>query len=207
MLFILLIVSTLILFLHSLTRFCMLVLRPRHTTTTTTTSNPPPLRVNTRIPDALPHLSTSEHDDDDNDFTPTTPIRVHLARDEEVAIGDVQTEKDDEMDLAMPPPAYGLWRCSVRADPNLLHWRKAENNMSASYTHPAERLVRATSLPQLSRATGQGQSGLVRHGLETVDREGEEGGEEEEMRRPPSYASDDRVELAVAAVLRLGSPA
>ncbi|TKA78615.1 hypothetical protein B0A49_02101 [Cryomyces minteri] len=205
-LFVLLILSTLIRFLHSLIKFCMLVLRPRHTTTTTT-PNLPPLRVNTRIPDLLPHLSSSEHADDDNDFTPTTPVRVHLARDEEAAIGDARTEKDDELDLAMPPPAYGLWRCSVRADPNLLHWRKAGNDTSTSHSHPTEWLVRVTSLPQLSRATGQGQSGLVRHGLGTVDRGEEEAGEGEEMQRPPSYASDDRVELAVAAALRLGSPA
>ncbi|KAB8446195.1 hypothetical protein FH972_025177 [Carpinus fangiana] len=32
------------------------------------------------------------------------------------------TNNIETMAPTAPPPAYGLWRCSVRADPNLLHW-------------------------------------------------------------------------------------
>lgn len=50
---------------------------------------------------------------------PSTPIRVALARDEE-AMG-VQSEATKH-----PPPAYGLWRESVRVDPNRIFWQRNE---------------------------------------------------------------------------------
>ena len=49
-------------------------------------------------------------------FTPVRPIRVRLARDEEIAIGSGDGAGDPEKEVSavsMPPPAYGLWRCSV----------------------------------------------------------------------------------------------
>lgn len=57
-------------------------------------------------------------------FVPPTPIQVHviadeLAPDENIA----QPGWDKDVDeVPNPPPAYGRWRGSVRADPDLLHW-------------------------------------------------------------------------------------
>ncbi|MCJ1468149.1 hypothetical protein MMC07_006777 [Pseudocyphellaria aurata] len=61
---------------------------------------------------------------DENGFAqPQRPIRVILARDEELGLHD---NEDGPIcsPIPPPPPAYGLWRCSVRADPNLIHWQR-----------------------------------------------------------------------------------
>jgi len=51
---------------------------------------------------------------------PPVPIRVALAGDEEAAgIANPVTK--------LPPPAYGLWRESVRVDPNRLFWQRNES--------------------------------------------------------------------------------
>ena len=42
---------------------------------------------------------------------PEQPIRVVLARDEEMGLED--NENDEDKELPPPPPAYGLWRGSV----------------------------------------------------------------------------------------------
>lgn len=56
---------------------------------------------------------------------PHQPIRVILARDEELGLDGTETvEEDKEIAVPPPPPAYGVWRCSVRADPNLIHWQR-----------------------------------------------------------------------------------
>ena len=45
---------------------------------------------------------------------PREPIRVILARDEELGLHDNNmVEEDKEIAIPPPPPAYGLWRCSV----------------------------------------------------------------------------------------------
>lgn len=68
------------------------------------------------------------------DFVPPTPIPVHVAADEvrpdsreaqptpsaDRASRAWETKVDD---LPNPPPAYGRWRGSVRANPDLLHWQ------------------------------------------------------------------------------------
>jgi hypothetical protein len=48
-------------------------------------------------------------------FSPDAPIRVHLASDEEIAAQDEEGVISEEKleSLKAPPPAYGLWRCSV----------------------------------------------------------------------------------------------
>ncbi|KAG6000899.1 hypothetical protein E4U21_004886 [Claviceps maximensis] len=86
---------------------------------------------------------------------PTKPIHVVLARDEEAAGIENETSKSH-------PPAYGLWRESVRVDPNRLFWQR---NESASPVVP---------LP--------------------------------ELRRPPSYASDDGISYIVEARPRSMAP-
>ncbi|KAI9817238.1 MAG: hypothetical protein M1827_001351 [Pycnora praestabilis] len=57
---------------------------------------------------------------------PERPIRVVLARDEEAVLeNDGAAGGEMSMKIESPPPAYGLWRCSVRVDPNLVHWQRA----------------------------------------------------------------------------------
>jgi hypothetical protein len=55
---------------------------------------------------------------------PDEPVRVVLAIDEEMGYG-VGDADPDEKDLPPPPPAYGLWRGSVRIDPALVRWQRA----------------------------------------------------------------------------------
>lgn len=50
---------------------------------------------------------------------PPQPIRVVLASDED-AVG-IESEA-----TKLPPPAYGLWRESVRVDPNRIFWQRNE---------------------------------------------------------------------------------
>lgn len=70
-------------------------------------------------PDKLPNGDTL--------YAPRTPIRIHLIQDEEAALPIQETEIEASPALAHainpPPPAYGLWRCSVRADPRLIFWQ------------------------------------------------------------------------------------
>lgn len=98
-----------------------------------------------RNPDKLPN--------DDAVYTPTMAVRVHLVEDEEAVL----PARDDEVEgplpeqaatvphpLVAPPPAYGLWRCSVRADPKLLFWLPAATpTRSSSTTLPATALSRS----------------------------------------------------------------
>lgn len=72
---------------------------------------------------------------EDLDYIPPTPIQVHVAADD---IGPDSRDgissptntraslhiwnKDIDI-LPHPPPAYGRWRGSVRANPDLLHWQ------------------------------------------------------------------------------------
>ncbi|TLS26703.1 hypothetical protein PpBr36_05433 [Pyricularia pennisetigena] len=51
---------------------------------------------------------------------PEQPIRVVLARDEEAAGIESETTK-------YKPPAYGLWRESVRVDPDRIYWQRNEH--------------------------------------------------------------------------------
>lgn len=80
---------------------------------------------------AMPTLS-----DEPSAFVPPTPIRVHMPADEvrpdsreaqptataDLGVAVVDWDKDVEA-LPNPPPAYGRWRGSVRANPDLLHWQ------------------------------------------------------------------------------------
>lgn len=73
------------------------------------------------------------------EFLPPTPIQVHIASDTPVPQDQPSTSHSttsanrhspgpDRWDqptheLTNPPPAYGRWRGSVRANPDLLHWQ------------------------------------------------------------------------------------
>ncbi|GAB1731515.1 hypothetical protein NU195Hw_g1517t1 [Hortaea werneckii] len=72
---------------------------------------------------------------EDADYVPPTPIQVHVAADEirpdaRDGIPSPTTHEapphawnKDINILPNPPPAYGRWRGSVRANPDLLHWQ------------------------------------------------------------------------------------
>jgi hypothetical protein len=181
-LFIMVLLTITIFFCHSLIRLCMLLLNPP-------TSQPRP-----RIPD----MTGPEG------FQPIVPIRVHLARDVEtehdVERGIVDADLEKEA-VPPPPPAYGLWRSSVRVDPNLLHWQRAENTLPT--TNP-------TTLPNLNNITSDNRTSIFtdlsysRNGsvsgappLPTTHTEGP---------RPPSYASEDGVSYIVEAAPRSTAP-
>lgn len=77
-----------------------------------------------------------------NTFFPPIPIQVHVPSD------DIQADpflaqrrattstphewNRDIRSLSHPPPAYGRWRDSVRADPDLLHWAPFVASVDAS---------------------------------------------------------------------------
>ncbi|OAX84747.1 hypothetical protein ACJ72_00886 [Emergomyces africanus] len=66
---------------------------------------------------------------------PDQPIPIILARDEEIAM-DVDTNNrtggnnSNVAGVTPPPPAYGLWRNSVKINPNLVHWQRREQTSS-----------------------------------------------------------------------------
>lgn len=112
---------------------------------------------------------------DDSLYSPVTPLRVHVLRDEEALVGEkVDEENDSPLPSALapvpPPPAYGMWRCSVRADPNLLHWERYDAGKEAS-------------TPVGTPAIEMVQQGHGRNALE------------QSSHRPPSYHSERGEEL------------
>jgi hypothetical protein len=82
-----------------------------------------------------------QHEDvlprDDSLYAPRGPIRVHLTRDEQLKAkrlrhaSDFSNANSSQLSLTSPPPAYGAWRCSVRADPSLLHWHRVDASQQA----------------------------------------------------------------------------
>ncbi|KAF2100863.1 hypothetical protein NA57DRAFT_74462 [Rhizodiscina lignyota] len=171
-LFILAIIATTIFFAHSLIRLFMIAMRgpdanrPRH---------------HNRIPSMV----------GPEGFQPDEPIRVHVvgdddiveieARDEEEDAGHVEGDRDaEDGKMKVPPPAYGLWRSSVRIQPNLLHWARVNNNVP--------------SVPSVPSSSSSSMAPSVRNSPEMSQRENTREGP-----RPPSYASDDGVDYVVSA--------
>lgn len=163
-LFILTILATTIFFTHSLVRLIVLTVRPNK-------------RQRTRRP-AIPEVVGP------GGFKPDVPIRVAMARDEELA----SVEEDDSIGdekleaLKQPPPAYGLWRCSVRIDPNLLHWQRANGLASPEVQERSPTTSERRASPAASPV------------LEPI------GEAETTARRPPSYVSEDGVSYVVSAL-------
>ncbi|KAI0873764.1 hypothetical protein GGS24DRAFT_376520 [Hypoxylon argillaceum] len=143
-LLIILILLTTVIFCHGLILLCMLLVRPRN------------------------RLGTSSNDVEGNKYghsgyaIPRQPIRVVLARDEEAAGIESEATK-------LQPPAYGLWRESVRVDPNRIYWQRAESTSPSS----------PTSMSSTSSDSIAGDS------------------PRNTQRRPPSYASDDGIEYVI----------
>ncbi|KAL4901810.1 hypothetical protein BDW74DRAFT_70572 [Aspergillus multicolor] len=55
---------------------------------------------------------------------PNQPIHVTMTTDEEHSA--VSHAHDAPGKVTVPPPAYGVWRNSVRLDPNPLHWQRVD---------------------------------------------------------------------------------
>ncbi|RAH71206.1 uncharacterized protein BO66DRAFT_320589 [Aspergillus aculeatinus CBS 121060] len=96
-----------IVFCHALTRFLMAIV-PR----------PDSEMATNRIPSRAGPSGYAQ---------PAHPIHVVLAADEDAmtASRDAAREK-----ITAPPPAYGLWRGSVRLNPDLLYWQRVDKNSS-----------------------------------------------------------------------------
>lgn len=151
---ILIILITTIIFCHSLVRICLMMMRPSSDSSSSGSSN---------------HM---------NHFLapggyaiPQRPIRVVLARDEEAAGLENNTTN-------LKPPAYGLWRESVRVDPNRIYWQRNEDA-------PAVQEEEDSLSSSASESSGNART--------TVP-------------RPPSYASDDGVSYVVEARPRSIAP-
>ncbi|KAI2602513.1 hypothetical protein GGR54DRAFT_644929 [Hypoxylon sp. NC1633] len=98
-LLILVILFATIFFCHGLIRICMFIVKP----------------PNEDVEEGrLPQLM-----EPGGYAVPRRPIHVVLARDEEVTENAGTANK-------LQPPAYGLWRESVRVDPNRLYWQRNE---------------------------------------------------------------------------------
>lgn len=162
--------SITIFFCHSLIRLCMLML------------NPP--REEPRR--AVPNLSAPEG------FQPVVPIPVRLARDDDLdSDSDLEAGGDPEKEvLPPPPPAYGLWRSSVRVDPNLLHWQRVDSNRAES----AISLPRSRNGSVVAASTHDPSTALVL-------------ARPHEGPRPPSYVSEDGVSYITEAAPRSIAPA
>ncbi|KAK1983148.1 hypothetical protein LZ30DRAFT_14946 [Colletotrichum cereale] len=99
-LLILVILFVTVFFCHGLIRLCMIIFRLR--------------------PDDDPRPPMPQLLAPGGYAVPREPIRVVLARDEEEQ-GEVSEA------LLAKPPAYGLWRESVRVDPNRIYWQRNPN--------------------------------------------------------------------------------
>ncbi|KAF1985693.1 hypothetical protein K402DRAFT_405140 [Aulographum hederae CBS 113979] len=180
-LFILLILGTTIFFCHALIRLVMLSMRP-----------PPPRR---RRHQGIPEMLGP------GGYEPAVPIRVILARDEEILEPDdeeaqgiqrgsdalrsaeAEAQQPPEKGPKIPPPAYGLWRSSVRLNPTLLHWARAPS--------PAPPTQEEITIARLGNHPIQNKD---------ADNNGSAGGSSGP--RPPSYISDDGVGYVVHAAPR-----
>ncbi|KAG5968492.1 hypothetical protein E4U57_006042 [Claviceps arundinis] len=132
---VLFIFSATVFFCYSTIRLCVLVTRGHHFRR-----------------EQMPDMSGSR-----GYAVPPKPIPVVLTRDEEAAGIESETAKSQ-------PPAYGLWRESMRADPNRLFWQRNESVAPEAPNPPAD------------------------------------------VRRPPSYISDDGISYVVEARPRSMAP-
>lgn len=125
--------AAVILFSHSAVRLCMLVTRKhKHSTQGQKRHIGRYARERLHSPPPVPTSRSEE-------FVPETPIQVHVAGDSptpQVPVEPMPAPRSESPNAAFgkevgglhyPPPAYGWWRGSVRADPNLLHWQRVED--------------------------------------------------------------------------------
>ncbi|ROV95666.1 hypothetical protein VMCG_07558 [Cytospora schulzeri] len=133
---------------------------------------------------------------------PRKPIRVVLARDEEAVGIESETTKTN-------PPAYGLWRESVRVDPNQIYWQRNPEVAKSPTVEEGEVVSdlddddddddehRNDEVSELSDESEDEEEALGDGG-----RPRQRGG----LRRPPSYVSEDGVSYIVEARPRSMAP-
>ncbi|KAF7592815.1 hypothetical protein BBP40_012350 [Aspergillus hancockii] len=114
-----------IVFCHSLIRFSMVILQGSGSV----------VAMN-RIPSRAGHTGYAQLEH---------PIHVTLVGDEEILAESNGASREK---VAVPPPAYGLWRSSVRINPDLLYWQRVKDNASSVPQHP-------------NRAQGSGSKALL----------------------------------------------
>ncbi|KAK4240058.1 hypothetical protein C8A03DRAFT_31805 [Achaetomium macrosporum] len=153
-LLVVIILAVTVFFCHSLIRLCMLVVKARKREQATQQG---------RLPEMIGPGGYA---------IPREPIPVVLARDEEVAGIESEATKTG-------PPPYGMWRESVRVDPNRMFWVRNQNA-------PVEEESEVSS----SSGPGSTHSGSGRTNIP----------------RPPSYSSDDGVSYVVDARPRSIAP-
>ncbi|KAK4185992.1 hypothetical protein QBC35DRAFT_502373 [Podospora australis] len=172
-LLIILILFVTIFFCHSLIRLCMLVVKGRKGGDSDSGSN--------SSRSQLPEMQQSGPQCGGYAI-PREPIRVVLARDEEAAGIESEATKTG-------PPAYGLWRESVRVDPNRIYWMRNQaasvsGEESEDFTEGSSDVSSLSSSSDSGRAEQTGDASTTRAGA---------------VPRPPSYASDDGISYVVEA--------
>ncbi|KUI56633.1 hypothetical protein VP1G_04004 [Cytospora mali] len=189
-LMILIILVAAIFFCQAAVRLCMLIFRPKKSSDD---------RRRHRLP---------RSDGPGGYAVPREPIRVVLARDEEAA--GIESEE-----TKMKPPAYGLWRESVRVDPDRIYWQR---NPEVVQTPRVEEHEVFSDREEEADDDDQHHhryhhDDLVSSEDESEDEEGtsgDEGGRSHPrptIRRPPSYVSEDGVSYVVEARPRSMAPA
>lgn len=181
-LMVLVILIVAIFFFQALVRLCMLILRPKASENE---------RRRHRLPKSYGPSGYA---------VPRKPIRVVLARDEEAVGIESETTMTN-------PPAYGLWRESVRVDPNQIYWQRNPEVVSSP----------AVEQREVVSDIDDDDDDDDRHHDDVSDLSDESGGEEETpgdegrphqrgLRRPPSYVSEDGISYIVEARPRSMAP-
>ncbi|KAL9094028.1 MAG: hypothetical protein Q9165_003698 [Trypethelium subeluteriae] len=155
-------------------------------------------------------------------YRPDTPIQVHLQRDEELGPAsefdtspeipspttppDNRTfegllQKETSTKIEGPPPAYGLWRSSVKADPNLLHWQLNPNPIPSPNPTNLNISISVQSSPAIPQHGAGSHSPQLNPHPGVSDGAGT-GSDVTPVPRPPSYVSEDGVTYVVDAMGR-----
>ena len=107
-----------------------------------------------------------------------------------VAFPEHDQEKEEDKEIAPPPPAYGLWRHSIRVNPDQFYWVRRNSG----------------EVPE-ERDAGP-QSGGDGDQIQAVEQEARAAGGNErtvEGARPPSYVSEEGVDYVLAGPRRAGT--
>ncbi|KAJ9326522.1 hypothetical protein DTO027B5_248 [Paecilomyces variotii] len=123
--------------------------------------------------------------------TPPRPIHVILARDEELG-EDVRNAGNK---VTHPPPAYGLWRSSVRINPNLLYWQRVD-----------EAVPKVEDGNSNSESNGNSNNNSNDNGNGNSSGNGNGESRPATAYRPPSYVSDIGVDYVLNAEPRSIAP-
>lgn len=199
-LFIMVVVGLTLFFCHSLIRLFMLATLPQEKTP------------------VIPTIGTTEN------FRPVEPIRVHVVHDVELGIEhngnddwddeDLHDDRDLEKKLASPvappPPVYGQWRGSVRADPNLLHWARVESlpapvqARAINHHTPSLKALESRSMGTASSSINDSETAVAQPLSRSNSSSSSSAGRPQQAlgARPPSYISEDGVSYVVDGVPR-----